>query len=240
MPEGTQESGGGAGALLGGLLKNPELQQAIQQTIVSALLGWIRGLFSKKPKPPQIPVVVPTPAPNQPDPRFPDDHIPRPNTGRKVAKVKVKLERVQLPRERFPDSYTEENPFGLVDPKPIQSGQTAVNWGSKGWVDVTAYDEAGKEFLRADVLAFGLAYKTRIAFGDTFIEGKGADAAGQPVAGYVTNDTSEVGQGRSAWLSSLGFLQQFQVFAGADGKTFQVTASVDGVEAENPFTVRVG
>lgn len=234
------------GSLLGQVLNQPGVRESLVQEAIKAIGGLLGRLFnhSPKPVPPSAPVVKPTPPASQPDPTFPDDHIPRPSTDvaqRKVTRVRIKLERVQLSRERFPKAYTEDNPFGLVDPGQIAGGQNAMNWGSKFWVDLTAFDQDGHEFLRPDVLSYALAFNTVIKVGDTFIKGHGQASAGsdQPAAGYETNDTNAVGQGITAWLSSLGFMQQFQAWAAADGKSFQVSGSVDGVEAENPFTIRV-
>jgi hypothetical protein len=234
------------GGLLGQVLNQPGVRESLVQEAIKAIGGLLGRLFNRSPKPtpPPAPVKAPTPASVQPDPNFPDDHIPRPNSDaapRKVARVKIKLERVQYSRERFPKLYTEDNPFGLADPGPIANGSTAMNWGSKFWVDLTAFDAEGKEFLRPDVLAYNLAFNTEIRVGDTSIKGLGAASPGgsDPKAGYETKDTAAVGQGITAWLSSLGFMQQFQAFGAADGKSFQVSGSVDGVEAENPFTVRV-
>lgn len=234
----SQNLGGVVGGIVGPVVNDPVVKQMLLQAIIQAITGWLSGIFNKKPKPPTVPVTAPTPAPSQPDPSFPDDHIPRPPTTRKVARVRIKLERVQLSKERFPNEYTPENPFGLVSPGPIQAGSN-MNWGSKFWVDLTAYDEQGKEFLRPDVLTYGLAYKTEIRVGDAVQKGLGALPDGTPVPGYVSQGTDAIGHGITAWLSSFGFLHQMQAFAAADGQKFRVTGFVDGVEAENPFDLGV-
>jgi len=244
-PAGNANVGGVVVDLLKSVLNQPGVREGLVQEGLKALGRFLSGLFNRnRPAPPPAPVVVPTPAAVQPDPAFPDDHIPRPASEveqRKVARVRIKLERVQYSRQRFPQLFTEENPFGLADPGPIANGSTAMNWGSKFWVDLTAYDAEGHEFLRPDVLAYNLAFNTEIRVGDASIKGHGPaqPQSDQPKAGYETKDTAAVGQGITAWLSSLGFLHQFQAFGAADGKSFQVSGSVDGVEAENPFTIRV-
>lgn len=234
---------GVVGGLIGQVLNQPGVRESLIREAVSALTGWIRGLFNRNPRPPAPaqPVVAPQPAAVQPDPQFPDDHIPRPEAERRVTKVRIKLERVQVSRERFPQLYTEDNPFGLVPARPIQDGQTQMNWGSKFWVDLTAYDQDGHEFLRPDVLKYSLAFNTEIKVGDAFTKGLGPATSGsdQPKAGYEQVSTNAIGQGITAWLSTLGFMHQFQAFAAADRQKFTVSGSVDGMEAENPFTIGV-
>lgn len=219
------------------------LKAASQAGLLDMLLKLVIGWFTKSPKPvaPQKPVEPNKPTPAGGDDDFPDDHIPRPTAGRKVAKVTLHLARAQYSRERFPQEYNANNPFGLVSQgelKEIERGNGALTWLSKFWLDLTAYDEQGHEFVRADVLTLGLAYKTEIRCGDAFIIGRGADAEGQPVAGYETNDTDQIGNGITAWLSSKGFLHQMQCFAAADGETFHCSGSVNGVRS-NEFDIKV-
>lgn len=209
--------------------------------LLDAIFGWLGGLFKKKPTPPPGPVTVPTPAPNSPD-DFPDDHIPRkPNVGRVVTKVHIGIARAQYSRERFPEEYTPANPFGLIPDaylRGLEKGQGALPWASKIWLDLTATDQDGHEFLRPDVQALGLAFQTEHHFGDAYIIGKGANPDGTPIGGYDTNDTNEIGNGISAWLSSLGFLHQMQAWDAADGDTFEVYGVVKGV-VSNKFKIKV-
>ena len=205
---------------------------------ILALIQQLSQLFNSvkeilpKPKP-TVPVTVPTPAPISP-PDFPDDTIPTPSVVRTVKTVTCKLSRVQLSRQRFPEAYTAENPFGLVPPGPIQDGN-AMNWGSKFWLDLTARDENGKEFLREDILTAHIAYKTEHHAGAAFIKGHGANADGSLAPGYETNDTDEIGNGISAYISSNGFLHQMKAFG--EG-TFECYGVVNGVES-NHFNLRV-
>lgn len=219
--------------VLGSVLKNPE----IQQSLIAALLGLIGGLFKRKKETPTVPVTVPTPNPNSADDDFPDDIIPAPPTKKKVVSVHGKIARVQLSAQRFPDRR-QANGQGYVysdaELKAVQAGG-AVPFDSKVWLDATAFDDKNVEFLRDRVLSHGLAYKTEHHAGSTFIKGKGADAQGQPVAGYETNDTDEIGNGISAWISSLGFLHQIKVRGEGQYDCYVV---VDGVES-NHFPLNV-
>jgi hypothetical protein len=219
--------------LVGSLLKNPE----IQQSIVAALLGLLTSALGKllhKKDAPTTPVVIPTPAPNPTTGGpFLDDTIPAPAATRKVVKVVGKLARVQLNHQRFPDAPNG----GLYDDVALKSAQAGGNipFGSKIWLDATAYDAEGKEFLRDAVLSHGLAFKTEHHCGGAFIKGHGADAQGQPIAGYETNDNENVGNGISAWISSLGFLHQMKAHGEAQNDAWVV---VDGVESAH-FPVNV-
>jgi len=220
-----------------GTIINAADQAGLLDKLLSLVIGWFTR--APKPVPPQKPVDKPTPAGGTDD--FPDDHIPRPSAGRKVAKATLHLVRSQYSRQRFPEEYNDNNPFGLVpqgELKQIEQGNGALNWENKFWLDLTAYDEQGREFVRADVMSLGLAYKTEIRCGDAFIIGHGAAANGEPIAGYETNDTDEIGNGITAWLTSKGFLHQMQCFASADGQSFHCFGSVNGVRS-NEFDIKV-
>ena len=213
------------------VMANPE-QTA---KIFSFLFGLIKSLLTKKPTPVLPPVVVkPVPNPNAIDDEFPDDVIPapRPNQGRTVTKVECKLARVELNKHRFPDAPDG----GLLPPevrKDITDGKTAMNYASKFWIDLTAYDQHGKEFLRGDVLAYNLQYRTEHHAEDAFIRGNGGPALDP--AQYEAVDTDVVGNGISAWISSMGFLHQFK--AHGEGQ-YEIWGKVNGVES-NRFTIKV-
>lgn len=228
-------------SIAGDIFNSPAVQQTIQALLLDLLTrvpGLLGGLFSKKPK-----KVVEEPEPAVPgteDSDFPDDTIPPPPSteDRKIASVRLKLARAQYNRQRFPDQYTAANPMGLyssTDLRAIESGQGSLNYGSKFWLDLTAFDAAGKEFLRDAVLAAGLSYETEHHCGDAYIIGHGAAKDGSPKAGYETNDTDAIGNGITAWISSLGFLHQMKAFG--EG-TFHCSGKVDGVPS-NEFDIRV-
>jgi hypothetical protein len=222
----------------GGVAQDVLNTPGVKEALLALLMGWL----TRTPKPTE-PVVKPTPAPppspTVPPDDFPDDIIPAPpSKGRKVTSVRCKLSRAQYNRQRFPEQYTRENPMGLYpssELRAIEGEQSALNQASKFWPDLTAYDQHGKEFLRDAVLAYGLAYKTEHHCGGAFIRGKGATAEGGPKPGYEMNDTDEIGNGISAWESSLGFLHQMKAWG--EG-TFEVWGVVDGVES-NRFKIRV-
>lgn len=205
------------------------------ESLIRNLVSFFKGLFGKKPKAPSAPIKEPVPATGEQDEDFPDDSIPAPKEkGRVVTSVSLKLGRVQVSRARFPEVYTDDNPFGLVPPGPIQSGAEAMNWGSKFWLDLTARDADGKEFLREAIVANGLAFKTEHHCGEAYIIGGGAFPDGGQ-KDYKTNDTDEIGNGITAWLSSNGFLHQMK--AHGEGE-FECWGSVGGVKS-NRFTIKV-
>jgi hypothetical protein len=220
-------------SLVGDLGNNPAVQAALAgllAQLLSAVPNLIGGLFNRKPK---EPVKVPTPAPTQPDPEFPDDTIPAPTGNSKIEKVRLKLARAQYNRQRFPNEYTPENPFGLYSNdtlRDIEAGNQALNYGSKFWLDLTAYDAAGREIMRDRVLSLGLAFKTEFNVGEASIKGNGSEDAVEVV------DTEDIGNGITAFNSSLGFLHQLK--AHGEGE-FECSGSVDGVKAEQVFTIRV-
>jgi hypothetical protein len=210
--------------------------------IVALLRSLFGGLFGHKAKPaPTVPVTVPTPTEDG-DPKFPDDTIPTPAPPtRTVVNVVLRLARVQYSKARFPDMYTDDNPMGLMDDatrKDIEGGNEAMPWGSKFWLDLTAYDADNQEFTRDRVLAHGLSFRTEHHCGEAHIIGHGADAAGDPIAGYETVSTDQIGNGDAAWRSSLGFLHQLKSHVDANGSAFLCKGAVGGVSS-NAFTIRI-
>ncbi len=225
---------GGSSFSIGDAVK--ALSDPKTRDILGGVYGFLRSLFGgggKLVQPPTTPITKPVPT------GFPDDDfIPAPpNTeDREVVRVECKISRVQLQKARFPDAY-ENGKDGLVEGealRDINSGQTPMNYGSKFWVDLTAYDRAGKELYRDAVIALSLQYRTEHHAGDAYIVGNGGQP-GAPKPGYKTNDTDLVGNGITAWTSSMGFLHQFK--SHAEGN-FEVWGSVDGVES-NRLNIRV-
>ncbi len=223
--------GGLAGGIINEVLSNPETQKKV----LSAVFGFLLGLFKKKKQAPTGPVTSPTPAPNQTDDDFPDDNIPAPpgTNERVVAKVVAKLIRLQYNKALFPDEY-KDGKDGLYDnPRSFEGGQNAINTASKGWVDATAYDQFGKEFLRDAVIANRLQYQTEHHVGDAYIKGNGGEP--EAPAPYETRDTNSVGNGISAWISSMGFLHQVKFHTEGEHEVYVV---VGGVKS-NTFRVKV-
>lgn len=217
--------------IIGTILGNPQ----VQEQLVGGLLNFILGLFRKKPKPVPSPGDVPVPNPNNTG-DFDDDVIPPPVpvAKRKIKEVRIVTSRLQWARSLNPEKYTEENKQGLYpNPRSYEGGTNAVNIGSKGWFDLTAFDEQGNEFKPEAVALYGLAYKTEHHVGDAFIKGNGG-SIGNPNPGYETQD-GQVGNGITAWKSSNGFLHQVK-FHGEG--TWEVWGSVDGV-VSNKFIIRV-
>ena len=88
--------------------------------------------------------------------------------------------------------------------------------------------------MRDKVLAADLQFQTEHHCGDAFIIGHGGTGS-EPNAGYETNDTNEIGNGDTAWRSSLGFLHQMKAHGQGQFKCF---GKVAGVES-NGFTIKV-
>lgn len=212
------------GKLLNALLSNPELLGKIASAIGS--------LFKHAPAPvPAAPVTVPTPIPGRDSGAFPDDYIPAPSKERKIARVTIKLARIQLNGQRFPDAPDN----GLVPVTPEhETGAEAIPYASKIWFDLTAYDEAGKEFLRDAVIAANLCYQTEHFVGDAHAKGLGG-SFGSPNPGYLLDETNSIGLGSTAWISSGGFLLQTK--AHEEG-TYEAHGFVGGVQS-NSITFKV-
>lgn len=190
-------------------------------------------VFNRKPKP-EGPVTKPTGG--DPDDDFPDDVIPSTgNGGRVVATVRLKLARIQLNKQRFPEAYADGQNGLVPNPGSYEGGSESIPYGSKIWLDLTAKDAEGREWLRGDILEAKLGFKTEHHCGGAFIKGKGQDAQGNPNPGYEVNEAKGVGNGITAWLSSKGFLHQMKV--NQEGE-FDCVGFVDGVES-NSFTIRV-
>lgn len=225
------------GDVITAIAKSPAASELISSIVVS-LIGALVALIGKKqPKAPTAPVTTPTPAPAQPSDGIPDDMIPEPAKQRKVARVRLKLLKAQLSKARFPDAYTEANPFGLIEQgelRQVEAGEAAIPWASKVWTDLTAYDEQGREFLPPAVVKFGLAFKTVHTLDGAAMVGKGAnpDGSWKP---YERVDAEQVGNGSTAFETTNGFVHQFKVF---EEGTFHAAGSVDGVRS-NEFDVRV-
>ena len=227
------------GDVLGDLIKaqlsNPDFQKTILSALTAALGGLLGKLFGKKDVPVVRPGDTPVLSPKQADSDFPDDVIgaPKNTASRLVTQVKLGISRVQLSKERFPERVRADGTgyvYNSSEMDQVRKG-AAIPFASKVWLDLTAYDQFGKEFLKDAVLANDLAFKTahRSAEG-AFIEGLGADDNGKPLPGYKTNDTDAIGNGISAWLASLGFLHQIKVHG--EG-TFTFSGEVGGVASNN-------
>lgn len=216
-------------ALLVTLIRdNPQLLNMILPLITKLLQDYLAGATKPVPTPNN-----PVPKDVQPDKDFPDDTILGP-AKRSVGSVKVGLARVQLSRQRFPEEYTDDNPFGLFrDLDGAKSGSAAIPYGSKVWIDLTPYDQDGQEIKKEDAISLGLAYDTKHVVGGASITGKGG-TPGNPKP-YETVDTDEVGNGITAWKSTNGFLHQVKVH---EEGTYEVTGFVAGVKGET-FSIRV-
>ena len=208
------------------------LGQLPVQTLVEKLL---EKLFKKEKKQPPTGIIT-TPAGGDPADDFPDDHIPSIGTGtRKVVSVTLKLNRVQLNKQRFPEAFANGGTGLLDNLRELENGDENIPYASKIWLDLTARDQNGVEWLRPDILNASLGFKTEHHCGGAFIKGHGQDSNGNPMAGYETNEADGVGNGITAWLSSKGFLHQMKVNEEGQLECF---GFVDGVES-NHFTLAI-
>lgn len=219
-----------------GLLSNP-----LVQSLVMAIINGIAKLFGKGPGHGVKPVTsvfqggLPA-ASKMPD----DDHIVAKGAAADLVGPPVRgrliLERVQLNRQRFPEAYTDANPFGLVqgeEKQKIEDGTGAMCFGSKFWCDLTLFDKDGRELTPDAVIAQGLNFKTRWeceslkgdSTGLTFIAGKGGQSNPRDPAPYEAGEGGFVGQGGTAWASSMGFLHQYKAFGEGE---IEVRVSVIG------------
>jgi hypothetical protein len=143
----------------------------------------------------------------------------------------VESGRVKPSRARFPRSTTD-NPFGLVKPAR-RSREGGVPYApSSGWTSLRT-DQDGKEFKDA-ILANKMEFKTVITAA-RHSSGHRGTGDQQPNDGYQTNDTDEIGNGITAWISTNGFLHQMK--AHGEG-TFECWGAVAGVRS-NSFKIRV-
>lgn len=212
------------------------LLDILKAAITDAIGGLLRHR-APEPKPvPNVGVVD----------RLPDDdHIAAPPivvaNARKVASVRLRIQKAQYSRERHPDAYTEDNPLGLYqgDLARFEHGAEAINFESKVWLDLTAFDQDGKEFLGGDLVAAGLSFRGEHVITDeagrvTRITGKGQRPDGSPEPWEQVEETS-VGLGEKSWINSLGCNEQVKVWR--EG-TFRVVGSIGGVKS-NDLTIRV-
>lgn len=211
------------------------MNQAIIEQLIKlfgpAILKLIMDQVNK-PKPIATPG-NPVPKPEQSDDNFPDDSIPAPLAP--IARVVAKLGRAAYSKQRFPEEFTHENPFGLIrNLNEIEAGAANIPYGSKAWIDLTPYDKNGKEILRDAFIGAGLSYKTEHHVGDASIKGDGALPDGTPKP-YETVDTENVGNGISAWESSVGCLHQVKLHTEGSRECY---GKLDGVES-NHFTIKV-
>lgn len=225
------------GDFAGGIITSPAVQSIVGQIVAAALAALFALIERKVTKPPTGPIDTPTPAPGGDVDGIPDDLIPEPKLEREVKRVRLKILKAQYSRARFPEQYTNENPFGLYPQsylRQVEAGAEALNYGSKVWTDLTAYDAEDKEFLPPAVLKFGLAFRTEHQLDGAIIAGAGIEPSGEPKP-YQAVDSNEVGNGITAWRSTNGFVHQFKVHG--EG-SFECQGFVAGVPS-NHFTVRV-
>lgn len=198
------------------------------------------GSDGAKPEAPAAPL------PSMPLPSLIDEDIPDPRPAAlepfKVVRVRAALCDVQLQFSRFPKAYTEDNPHGLASREElaaIVAGKTAMCYGSKFWLDLTAlYLRNGleEEVRPALVREHGLQYQTEFhalvnGVEHTFLLGHG----GQPGAPnpYEVGSGPTVNQGTSCWASeaTLGFKHQFKAWG--ESNDVEVWGKVAGVESNH-------
>ena len=221
-----------------------KIDQAIPviKELVKAI-KFIVGLFKRKPQP----LPLPSPAAGGAPPAItamPDDdkitpQTPRTSAGIKVGSVRARIIKVQLSRQRFPEEYTDQNQFGLMDNLgEINSGAAAVPYDSKVWLDLTPFDEAGMQIRYDEAIkppfGEGLAYRTAhyaegvdgdLKGARSFIEGVGGSEK-SPNKPWGGGDSGPIGQGHAAWEYTNGFTWQIQVFGEGTLKLYGEVAGV--------------
>jgi hypothetical protein len=158
-------------------------------------------------------------------------------TDRRVHSVTLRLMRAQYNKELFPKMYNPDNPQGLYKNAllpEIQRGLRRLNRESNVWLDLTARDQNGAEFLRDAVDAFGLAFRTRHEVAEGFIEGGGVKEDGAPDEWTKVNpDGANLSE--HVWIDSRGFTLRAHLSREGD---FVCSGSVAGVKS-NTFTLKV-
>lgn len=171
---------------------------------------------------------------DEPDPQpVPDVDEPR----REVRSVVLRLMRAQYNKELFPKMYTQNNPQGLYKNAllpEIQRGLRRLNRESNVWLDLTARDQNGVEFLRDAVDAFGLAFRTRHNVADGFIEGGGVKEDGTPDE-WVKVNPDGANLSEHVWIDSRGFTLRAHLSREGD---YVCSGEVAGVKS-NTFTLKV-
>lgn len=211
---------------------------ALLREALPLFLARLPEILAAKDRPKPTPVVPMRPASVEMPIEDADDKIadPRPASPApfKITSVRCALSRVQFNRGRFPGTYTDENPFGLDNRlSEIVAGLEAMCYGSKFWLDLTAFYRGPsgqeEEVTRDLVLAHDLAFRTEhhaVSDGqDSSIVGIGGGEA--PKAGWRQTSGGIVGQGITAWTSSLGFLHQLKAFGEGEVECWGVVGGVE-------------
>jgi hypothetical protein len=192
----------------------PQIIALAQQLgLLDILAHALSGLFSKKPKPP-VTVIDPG-QPSQPGTPGPIVKPPAssPEPGEVKRIVSFVTARVQMAEK--PDMTTPErrhDPGNLYsDVQGMLARKENFNWNSTLWLNATAYDQDGNEWMGHSIIAAGLEYKTRHeVYKDgqlvAFIEGKGGTGDQEPNDGYQVMDSDDIDQIRTRpWIDSAGF-----------------------------------
>lgn len=204
-----------------------------QLGLLDLVANMIKNALTKKAEPKEAPLVPgPAPTPGIPGP------IPAPSAStpvgdeapRKVARVGLVVQKAVFPDETLYEG--DRAPMKLVN-----AGEN-FNFGSSLWLDLTAYDENGDEWMGHSLVAADLDYRTRHeVYKDgvriAFIQGQGGEP-GNP-ADWTQQNSEEVSFAQRAWKDSIGFNARTRFHK--EG-TYVVVGYVNGVES-NRLTIRV-
>lgn len=249
-------------AVVDQLVKSGALSQIIDAAIkqgVPALIGLIGGLFRGNggasvskvipPKPlPGTGIVVPR-LPGDDNILIPPSEVPPVSLKDVIGSVRMKIHMIQLSRELHPDSYTEENPQGLIlgDLTEYGNGHSAIPRLSKVWLDLSAFDKAGRELGGDELKQHQLEYRAQHVIEDTAVQGQTSELMGKglnrdrnhPEYGrplpWTQHEEAGWGFGVTAWLNSLGMNAQTKCYRES---TFKAWGSVGPVKS-NELTIRV-
>jgi hypothetical protein len=178
----------------------PVIQQAAQQ-FLTMLFQAFMGLINKKPKDPVVVTPPATPTPNVPTSiPAPPASSPEPGeVGRRVSRVRLKVamaEFADAPGHMYTDAQQR------IDTK------SNFNFGSKLWLDLTAFDEESEEWRGHSIIAADLEYRTALEIYKNgaliaFIRGQGGDE--QNPRDWQQQVSDDVHFGQRAWKDSVGF-----------------------------------
>ena len=208
-----------AGDILGGIAKNPEIQQAIFTSLLGLFTKGIGALIDKISNK-RPPVSGPSEGGGflPPDAEVPDDKIPvtPPNANNKLkdyTSVVIKVFKAQYNRELFPQMYTDDNKMGLYRP----ALQDVYNRWTKIWFDCTPFKgnhavqegEGREDGILWDPI-FHVSYKgvETIQRADKKRLQDTANGSGRPIQ---VIEGESVGFGFSAYDFANGYLAQINV-----------------------------
>lgn len=206
-----------AGDIVGSMMKDPQVQQAIVGGLISLLGGLFSGIFAKfTKKRPDVSGPSTGTGFIPDDTAIPDDKIIVPPLADKLKEytsVRLGFFKAQYNRELFPEMYTDENPMGLYKP----AKQEVYNRRTKIWFDCTPFKgnrAVQTEEGRVDGILWTPVWHLTYGGDETKVYANKKqlhdtnNGPGRPIQ-MVEGDS--VGNGFSPWDFAHGFLNQINV-----------------------------